>query len=144
MRLRIFLVESDSALRESLRIFLEELGHDVICTETGGDCPHVHAKAQRCDKDKPCADAAILGQYLPKLRGIDLIERRLHGGCKGLIANVALLCLPWSDNDRQRIEALGGRYFETPMQLTEVAGWLELVVRRSDPRRQLAPRAATA
>lgn len=138
MRLRIVLIEPNDAISASLQLFLEELGHEVVAADGADGCPHFHAAGQVCSQIHPCADAVILGQHLRKTTGIALLERRLRGGCRGMAANVALLCLPWSDSDRHRAEALGCRYFETPLRLVELAEWLELVVQRSDPQRQLA------
>lgn len=139
MRLRIFLIEPNDAICESLEVFLEELGHEVVSSPAVESCPHFHAAEQTCSRQQPCADAVILGQHLSRVKGIELIERRVRGGCRGMAANVALLCLPWSDGDRLRAEALGCRYFETPLRLSDLADWLQLVTRRIDPQRQLAP-----
>ncbi|NJC87022.1 MAG: response regulator [Desulfuromonas sp.] len=139
MRLRVFLIEPNDAISGSLELFLEELGHEVVSSPTAESCPHFHAADQTCSRRQPCADAVILGQHLSKVKGIELIERRARGGCRGMVANVALLCLPWSDNDRRRAEALGCRYFETPLHLNELADWLQLIAQRTDPQRQLAP-----
>ena len=139
MRLRIFLIEPNDAISGSLQFFLEELGHEVVLTASGDTCPFARAETSCCPKSRPCADAVIIGQYLPKRKGIDLIEQRHRGGCKVMSAHVSLLCLPWSDGDRLRAEALGCRYFESPLRLTELADWLQSVTRRIDPQRQLAP-----
>jgi len=139
LRLRVLLVEPNDAICGSLELFLEELGHEVVSSSGAEDCPHFHAADQVCSRQQPCADAFIFGQHLPKVKGIELLERRLRGGCRGVVANVALLCLPWSDNDRRRAEALGCRYFETPLHLAELADWLQLVAQRTDPQRRLTP-----
>ncbi|MCM2265571.1 MAG: response regulator [Desulfuromonadales bacterium] len=139
MRLRVFLIEPKDAICGSLELFLEELGHEVVRSPAAESCPHFHAADQACSRQQPCADAVILGQQLSKVKGIELIERRVRGGCRGMVANVALLCLPWSDSDRLRAEALGCRYFETPLRLAELADWLQTVAQRTDPQRQLAP-----
>lgn len=139
MRLRVFIIEPDDALRESLAMFVAECGHEVVAATAPETCPFYRNDSCVCLQEHACGDILLLGQHLPLLKGITFIERRLRGGCKGMIANVALLCRPWSDSDRRRAEALGCRYLETPLRLTELADWLQLVAQRVNPQRQLTP-----
>ena len=138
MKLRIFVIDPNDAMRESLSMHVESLGHEVIATASPDICPHYHDGFQECSQLYSCGDAIILGQDLPLLKGIDFIERRVNGGCKGVIANNAIVCQPWSDVEQQCAEALGCRFFETPLRLTDVTNWINDVEKNVSSDRRLS------
>lgn len=140
MRLRVYVIEPYEAIRDSLAEFIVMLGHEAVALAEPAGCPHYGGPGQRCSRETPCGDAIILGQTLPGLRGVELIERRIAGGCKGSVANVAMICEPWSEKDGRRAGELGFRIFETPLRLDEIAAWLAVVAARIPPGRRLAPR----
>lgn len=121
-----------------MAMFIETLGYEVIAAPTADICPHYHAEFQNCSQDNACGDAILIGQELPLLQGIEFIERRLKGGCKGASANNAIVCRPWSSSEKLRAESLGCRFFETPLRLSEVANWLAEVESNTSADRQLA------
>lgn len=139
MRLRIFIIEPYEALRDSLAEFVTMLGHEAVAVVEPHACPHYAAGGQQCSRKNPCGDAMILGQMLPGMRGLELIERRIQGGCRGSVANVAMICAPWSESDSQRAKALGFRIFETPLRLEKLAIWLHEVAATTPLDRKLAP-----
>lgn len=143
MRLRVFIIEPYEALRDSLAEFVTMLGHEAVAVVEPHTCPHYAADGQQCFRQKPCADAVILGQMLPGLRGLELVERRIQGGCKGSVANVAMICAPWSERDSQRAKELGFRVFETPLRLEKLAIWLHEVAATTPLDRKLPPLPAT-
>lgn len=137
MQLRIFVVDPNDAMRESLALHIESLGHEVIAVASPDICPHYHQGFQYCSQENPCGDAIILGQDLPLLKGIDFIERRVNGGCKGAVANNAIICRPWSSEEQRRAETLGCKFFETPLRLTDVTNWLKCIEKNIPPDRRL-------
>jgi CheY-like chemotaxis protein len=139
LKLRIFVVDPNDAMREPLSMHIESLGHEVIAATSHDICPHYHDGFQKCSQLHSCGDAIILGQDLPLLKGIDFIERRVNGGCKGVIANNAIVCRPWSDGEQQRAEALGCKFFETPLRLADVTNWLNDVEKNVSSDRRLNP-----
>lgn len=138
LRLRVFIIEPSDAMRESLLMHVESLGHEVITASSADLCPHYHSSGQSCLQENACGDALILGQDLPALKGIDFIERRITGGCKGAAVNNAIICRPWSYHEQARSKALGCRFFETPIHLSEISEWLKKVADSTSPNRQLA------
>ena len=102
MRLRVIVIEPEQTVRESLAMMVEECGHEAMAFDVPENCPFYRSETCSCPQEHACADALLLGQHLPRLRGITLLERRLNGGCKGAAAHMALLCLPWSDDDHSR------------------------------------------
>jgi len=139
MVLRVFVVEPYEALRDSLAMFVESLGHEVIAVEEPKGCPHYLMPDRACSQEEPCGDALVIGQNLPALKGSEFIARKVRGGCKGSVTNVAMICKPWSDGDRLCAKEFGYQTFETPLRLSELAAWLEQVAARTPPGRNLAP-----
>ncbi len=139
MVLRVFVVETYEAMRDSLAMFIESLGHEVISVEEPTGCPHYHTSEGSCSQDEPCGDALIIGQNLPTMKATEFIARKVRGGCKGSVANVAMVCKPWSDGDRLCAKEFGYQIFEMPLRLNELAAWLEQVEARTPLGRKLAP-----
>ena len=79
------------------------------------------------------------GNTLHVLKGIDFIEKRLIGGCKGSAANNAIICRPWSHDEQKRATDLGCRFIETPLQLSEISAWLKGIEENTPVNRKLAP-----
>ena len=139
MQLRVLIIETSDAMRDSIAIHIESLGHEVITASSAEMCPHYHEDNQACRQENACGDVIILGQELPATTGIDYIERRLAGGCRGAAANNAIICRPWSHNEQRRADALGCRFFETPILLAEITVWLKDIEARTPVERTLTP-----
>ena len=125
MGLRIYIIDTRDSIAQSLAIFFEDLGHEVSTADELDGCPHFCSEGPCCHRHLLCADVFIVGQHLRRIRGIDFLERLARSECKSLVTTSALLCLPWSDTDRRRAEALGSRYFETPLRLDDLRNWLK-------------------
>jgi len=138
MQLRVIIIDPSESMREALTIHIENLGHEVIATSNTDLCPHYSGDFNLCSQENACGDAILLGQELQLLKGIEFIERRLKGGCKGAAANNALICRPWSFSEECRAKSLGCRFFETPIKLSEITDWLREVENNTSPDRQLA------
>jgi len=120
-------------------MFVEPLGQEAIAIEEPSGCPRYRIPVRVCSQEEPCGVALIIGQSLPDLKGSEFIAHKVRGGCEGSVANVALICEPWSDGDRLRAKELGYQVFETPLRLSELAEWLEQVEARTPLTRKLAP-----
>lgn len=139
MKLRVFILDQSEAMRRSLEMFVESLGHQVFTASSPANCPYYHAENVTCTQDHACGDALIIGQHFPTLDGIDFLRRRIEGGCKGIAANNAILCMPWSDKDRLKAEELGCTFFETPLKFSELQDWLCEISRKTPKNRKLMP-----
>lgn len=138
MQLRVFVVCVCDELSNSLTMFVESLGHQVIQTAVVDSCPHFASQDGNCSQDHPCGDAIIVCQDLPGVRGIDFIERRLKGGCKGSALNNLVVCRPWAYREEEKARELGINLLETPTDLTFISRWLEDIQRSTPADRVLA------
>jgi len=129
MSLKIFVVGKDDSFRDSIVMHINDLGHTAIPTEAPESCPHYHSNEAFCDQDSPCGDAIILMENLPAIKGVDFVQRRINGGCKGAVKNNAVIIGPWSENAKNITEALGFHFFKMPFRLDEITVWLSEIER---------------
>ncbi|ORJ54751.1 hypothetical protein [Geothermobacter hydrogeniphilus] len=135
--LRVFIIEPAESMRESLALFVRNLGYEAIACSSPAVFPCIDNS--HCETDKICGDALIVGQHLPQQAGLDFIAQRLAGPCRGLVKNITLICLPWSIGDQQRAERLGCRWLETPLDLGELRAWLATIAENLPADRKLVP-----
>jgi len=57
LRLRIFIIETRDAIRESLAMHVESLGHEVIMATSADNCPHYRSDKEHCSQKNACGDA---------------------------------------------------------------------------------------
>jgi FixJ family two-component response regulator len=105
MKPRIFIVDDDDAVRDSLRMLLESHGMDVDEFASAGDfLRHYHPDRAQC---------LILDQHLPTLSGLDFLASP-EG--RALVLPVILLTGRGNASIRDRAYALGARtYLEKPV-----------------------------
>ena len=139
MRLRIFVIDQSEAMQRSLEMFIESLGHEVFTGPDPQKCPHYHSEGSTCSQEHACGDAFIIGQHFPLTDGIEFLERRIDGGCKGAAINNAILCRPWSDTERLKAAELGCTFFETPLKFSDMQDWVSEISRRTPKDRKLVP-----
>lgn len=138
MKLRVFIFKPGEEIREPLSQYIGSLGHEVSIIHSPQTCLKYHTTEEMCNQSEICTDVMILGYDVPVLSGIEIIERRLTAGCKGII-NCAILCESLLDEERLRIDAIGCQYFENPLQLSKIGDWLNEVHKKTPHDRTLAP-----
>jgi len=138
--LRVFIIEPAESMRESLAMFVRNLGHEVIANRDPSVFPCFSTKHCEAPEQAICGDVLIVGQHLPHQAGLDFITQRLDSSCRGLAAHMSVVCAPWSAGDQQRAAKLGCRWFETPLNLGDLQRWLEKIAADLPAGRQLVPR----
>jgi CheY-like chemotaxis protein len=96
---RILVVEDDLDSRESLKLFLELLGHSVQVAESGVEC------VEMALRDRP--EVALVDIGLPDIDGHD-VARRIREGLGD--DEIYLIALTGFDGDRARRQALGAGF----------------------------------
>lgn len=130
MRLRVFIIEPNETIRQFIMDHVTELGHEVIPARSVEVCPLDRAENACSCRSQVCADAIILGQEVPLAIGLDLVARRLRGGCKGAAVNSAIIFRPLSAKTKRLVEEVGCRELEASALLENVATWLHEVAER--------------
>jgi len=121
--MKIYLIEDEKSIRDTLKVYLETLGHQVVAEMEPFMCSVYHGS--NCPKEKACADALIIDFHLPKLNGLAFIEMLKDRGCKGVTSNVLLMSGDTSSIDRAKAEELGCTVVQKPMRFNFVREWLE-------------------
>jgi len=116
--LRIVLVEDHADTRESLRILLEQEGHEVSVAEDGP------AGFERILAERP--DLAIVDIGMPGFDGLELARRMRAAAFDPAPTLVALTGYGGSDNRAQALAAGFDHYFVKPFDVAAFRAWLAM------------------
>ncbi len=123
--MKIYLIEDEKSIRDTLKVYLENLGHHVVAEVEPFTCAVYHGGV--CSQEKACADVLIIDFHLPKINGLDFVSMLKENGCKGLITNVLLMSGDTSSIDREKAESLGCLVVQKPMRFSFVREWLQSI-----------------
>jgi hypothetical protein len=137
MKLRVFLYKPGEDVRQSLPPYIESLGHEVAVINLPQICLKYYSPKDLCSVTQVCADVIIVGTEVAPAKSLSMLEERVTAGCHGAKHN-AFICGDLSDDERQRAEAIGCRFFEKPLQLEMIGEWLAEVQQQVEQHRELA------
>jgi len=136
MGLRIFVIDDEECVRDSLQIHLEGQGHEVLTCERPHSCAVF--QGHDCRNDSPCGHALFIDYFLPGMNGLDFIETMHQRGCKGLIRHKFLMSGDTTAIDHERAEKLGCQIIQKPLTLEIVDEIINDVQVAVDPDEHLA------
>ena len=121
--MRILIVDDEESIRDSLKIYLTERGHDVLTLEHPSRCDGESNRL--CHGYETCADVLIIDQWMPEMTGIEYLSRRHDWGCRALGQRKALISANLSEQLRLQALELGCTVFTKPVSLKQIENWLE-------------------
>ena len=121
---RIIILDDESLILDMLGRFFGQKGYEVASSTEPIICPLYEKGAESCEQSFPCADVVITDLKMPKMSGIELLERQTQRGCKLDIRNKAVMSAHFDEDSMKRIRNLGCAYFEKPFRLSALLGWL--------------------
>ena len=127
MKLKIMVLEQNQVLRELLRTYFSEHGHDVLTFSDPKVCPLYGKRLDEqcfCSNESPCADVVLADFSLPDINALDFLKLQQRRGCKVLDANRAVMSSKMTKVLTKAIEELGCHYIEKPFRLAEIGNWL--------------------
>jgi len=134
MKMKILILDSDASMRELLKIFLHNFGHDIMAFKDPSVCPIFHnllnAKCT-CPRETPCADVVIADMNLPTISAFEFFRLQRERGCKALDANKAVMSCSVNQAVVKAMESFGCHHITKPFRLTEVGKWVEECAIRS-------------
>jgi len=136
MPLRIFVIDDEECIRDSLRWHLEDLGHEVITAADPSGCA-VYA-GHDCARDLPCGHVLFIDEHLPKMGGLDFIAMMVERGCKGLTRHKIVMSGNVGLSARERAVRLGCRLVQKPLTLAQVDAILAEILTECDVNERLA------
>ena len=126
MGLRILVIDDEECIRESLAIYFQEKGHDVVTVEHPSRCDG--KKKRLCHGHEECADILLIDQWMPEMTGIEYLAKRHDWGCRAMGQRKALMSANLSDEVRLQAIDLGCKVFEKPVRLGDIEDWINEVV----------------
>jgi CheY-like chemotaxis protein len=128
---RIIIIDDEPCIRDSIVIYLEHLGFEVVAAEDPTVCEAL-AHDHPCVQEHACGDIILVDQHMPNMTGIEFIERRIKRGCKGVLRQTALMSGNLSGRDIEKLDSLGCHYFEKPVALTTIKAWIDNVIQHEN------------
>ena len=118
MRLRIFVIVKEDSIRESMRLHLQDQGHEVVAISEPRACKVYNQKA--CNHQHPCGDILFIDHSFPRMSGLDFIAEMIEKGCKGLTRNKVVMANSATEADFRRAEQLGCVLLKKPVTLCDI------------------------
>lgn len=110
---RILVVDDDANIRTALKYWLEREGYSVLLSGDGLDA------LEKAELMNP--DLIILDLLLPRLNGLDVLERLKRGRETRAIPVMVLTAYDGGENRRRCLELGAKEFFSKPFSLRELA-----------------------
>ncbi|PLY03426.1 MAG: hypothetical protein C0623_01465 [Desulfuromonas sp.] len=136
MGLRVFIVEDEESIRDSLQMHLEDQGHEVLTCARPSECRVF--SGHECDKNFPCGHALFVDYFMPEMTGLDFIESMEKGGCKGVTRNKIIMTGDSTAVDIDKAESLGCQVVQKPLTLDKLDKIIARIESKIDPGEKLA------
>lgn len=130
MKLKVFVIDDEECIRDSLQWYLEDLGHEVLTAPEPSACEAY--KGHDCSKTAPCGDALLIDFNMPKMNGLEFISFMKERGCKGMTANKLLMSGNTNDICREKVRELGCCLAQKPVEFSTLDSWLNEIKARKD------------
>jgi len=129
---RVIILDDEPLVLDMLGRFFTHKGYEIFSSAEPIICPLYERCAESCEKMVPCADVVITDLKMPKMTGIELLERQTQRGCKLDIRNKAVISAHFDDDSIKRINELRCAHFEKPFRLSVLSEWLHKCEQRTD------------
>lgn len=125
MALRVVIFEDEQVTRETLSRLIGSRGHEVLCFADPSCCPLYSGIACSCTEEEACGDILITDNQMPVMTGLQFIRRQYERGCKGIVANKAIVSAYLSPEELEQSRELGCKVFHKPLDWREMQRWLD-------------------
>lgn len=129
---RVIVLDDEPFVLDMLGRFFDQRGYEVLSYAEPVICPLYEKCAESCEKVVPCADVVITDLKMPKMSGIELLERQTKRGCKLDVRNKAVISGHFEEGSIRKIDGMGCARFEKPFGLSALSGWLRECEQRID------------
>ncbi len=117
MKRLAIVLEDEHEIRDLLEFILKEAGLRVR------SFPDPRSLLSE-EMDSVEADFMIADNYMPYMKGLDLIEH-LRSKKSFFVKHVAVISGSWTEDDLERARALGCRIISKPFGMFEIINWIE-------------------
>jgi len=137
MKLRILIIDDEACVRESLAIYLADLGHEVFIAERPGPC-HLECPVA-CSVDTFCVDLLLVDQNMPGESGLDYIRGQIKRGCRLPTSRQVLISGVVTPELEAALAELGCRVLHKPFRLEQLDQVIAEVSKEISSGRLLSP-----
>lgn len=126
--MRAVVIDDEPSVRRFLQLILTRRGYHVTTYENPTEAQLYRHVTCPCSPQPECPDLIISDLDMPRVNGIDLVERLQDKGCR--CRHITII----SGSGRPSLEMLemarsGVRYFPKPVELATINAWLDQVER---------------
>jgi len=142
MKLKILVIDQEQSLRQLLKTFLSQQGHEVEVYSDPTNCPLYGTMLNEtccCPSERPCADVVFADIDTPRINAVEFLKLQRSRGCKMLDANKAIMSSHLTGALDRAIAALDCHYIGKPFRLAEIRKWLQECVERLAEARKSSP-----
>ena len=117
--LRIFIIDDEECIRDSIAIYLTDLGHEVRVYDKPSLCPAF--QGHNCKLAGPCADLILVDQNMPGMSGLELLKRLINYGCHVLPPNRIIITGNAEPGLEAEVRKLGCQIHQKPLRLNTIS-----------------------
>jgi len=137
---RAVIYDDDDIVLRVLKEFLSMRDYEVFAYQTPVICPLGEIRGNRCLKPYPCTDVILSDFNMPGMDGIKLFQQQLEMDCKVDVKNKALMSGYLEDKQSNVLDKMGIQFFQKPINLSQLIGWLEQCEQRINLNQPLGSR----
>lgn len=127
---RAIIFDDEPMVLETLEMFLQELGYEVISSLEPVVCPVFRNSDRHCHNNKACADVIITDYQMPGMNGLELLKRQKEKGCALDMRNKAIISGYFDNRVGSEIGQLGCAFFKKPFHFSELSTWINACEQR--------------
>jgi DNA-binding NtrC family response regulator len=116
--MRIFIIDDEECIRQSFRMHLEELGHEIITVKSPSR--YSVTNSLDCSRDKPCDYILFIDSS-----GLEFIELMDSKGCRCVLKNTFVMSGNLNLTDKAKAEELGCTLLQKPIRFDEIESIIE-------------------
>lgn len=118
VKLRIIIIDDEECIRESLKIHLSDLGHEVVTFDSAMACPAFNN--HECENSGACADIVLVDHNMPGMTGLEYLKKMTHHGCRVLPRNRVLMTGDATPALENEIKKIGCDIIQKPLRLSKI------------------------
>ncbi len=128
LSLKIFVIDDERSIRDSLKWYFEDLGHEVTVAAAPASCDVY--QGHRCSQAVACGDALLIDYNMPGMTGLEFVERLKTRGCKGITSNMLIMSGNTLAIDLKKATELGCQVMQKPVSFAQLELWLGEIEQR--------------